>query len=151
MGENRLNHVLKRPVSPFSIHLNRKTIHFSTTFNLPMIWLLLPSLSLKTYMSFPLLTQSKIRLLCQGLQEPGGAMAPPDFGRPAYPISTRKWGSRLSPPNYYLPTRFSDFPTSEAHHSKTSWIDAKILFFDEIRFEMPTSQFIKQVDEVPRI
>ena len=81
----------------------------------------------------------------------GGAMAPPDFGRPAYPISTGKWGSRLSPPNYYLPTRFSDFPTSEAHHSKTSWIDAKILFFDEIRFEMPTSQFIKQVDEVPRI
>ena len=39
----------------------------------------------------------------------GGAMAPPDFGRSVYPISTK--GGRLCPPNNTGTPGFSDLPT----------------------------------------
>ena len=40
----------------------------------------------------------------------GGAMAPPDFGRPINPISAK--GSRLFPPNNTGTPGFSDLPTA---------------------------------------
>ena len=41
---------------------------------------------------------------------PGGAMAPPDFGKSVSPISTK--GGRLCPPNNTGTPGFSDLPTS---------------------------------------
>ena len=80
-------------------------------------------------------------------------MAPPDFGRLVNPISTRKGEADYACHITIYPLVFSDFPTDLMSDGitfrETSWIDPKILFFDEIKFEMPTSQFINQVDVVP--
>ena len=43
----------------------------------------------------------------------GTRPVPSDFGRSVNPISTKK--SRLCPPNYYPPFRFSDLPPSLLH------------------------------------
>ena len=45
----------------------------------------------------------------------GGAMAPPDFGRPVNPISAK--GGRLFPPNNTGTPGFSDLPTALHYHS----------------------------------
>ena len=53
---------------------------------------------------------------------PGGAMAPPDFGRSVNPISTK--GGRLCPPNNTGTTGFSDLPMALIYlfHRIELWI-----------------------------
>ena len=46
---------------------------------------------------------------------PGGAMAPPDFGRSV------NQGERLCPPNYYWHPRISDLPTTLNFNNLLQW------------------------------